>query len=314
MAPGTGGRETSLDFWYAVSSAARAVRLASLLLLCRNRRRPQGAEALAPSIRVARRRARNPGGLPAPTGSPLAATTRHPTPPGDPTRPLYRNNSAYEEVAITQGGLSHIRFLVHGVDVSGWLPLDRDDFTWNLHIDNPGLNGLADGIHDISTEVQGTARATFKPAPIFVHVTRGRAVSDLVPIMAGSVSPTLIDAGPHVQYVRAAERQPRAYPIEPEVEPFHEQPDESDTFGELMSPNAEWATTAQMWWEELPHNLPSSAPGAKLATTITTLRVVDLQDACRSRTAAADGWMAGRDRPFDNRGASRSPIPAARRH
>ena len=131
---------------------------------------------------------------------------------------LYRNNSAYEEEAITQSGLSQIRFVVHGVDVSGWLPLDRDDFTWILHIDNAGLNGLADGIHDISTEVQGTARASYQPAPIFVHVTRGRAVSDLVPIMSGSVSPTLLDAGPHVQYVRASERQWRAYPLEPEVE------------------------------------------------------------------------------------------------
>ena len=71
---------------------------------------------------------------------------------------LYLNNSGYDEVAITQSGLTQIRFLVHGVDVSGWLPLDRDDFTWLLHIDNAGLNGLADGIHDISTEVQG-ARA-----------------------------------------------------------------------------------------------------------------------------------------------------------
>ena len=180
--------------------------------------------------------------------------------------------------------------------MSGWLPLDRDDFTWTLHIDNPGLNGLADGIHDISTEVQGAARASYKPAPIFVHVTRGRAVSDLVPIMAGSVSPTLIDAGPHVQYVRAADRQWRAYPVEPEVEPFHEAPDQSDTFGELMSANAEWATTAQMWWEELPHNLPFvRALAPKLSNDDHRfLRVGDLQERLPFKDGGRGiGWMGG---------------------
>jgi hypothetical protein len=219
---------------------------------------------------------------------------------------FYLNNSSYDEVAITQSGLSQIRFLVHGVDVSGWLPLDRDDFTWNLHIDNPGLNGLADGIHDISTEVQGAARPNYKPAPIFVHVTRGRAVSDQVPIMAGSVSPSLIDAGPHVQYVRAADRQWRAYPLEPEVEPFHELPDESDTFGELMNANAEWATTAQMWWEELPHGLPFvRALAPKLANDDhRTLRVVDLQERLPFKDGGRGiGWMGGLvTGQVDNRG------------
>ncbi len=207
---------------------------------------------------------------------------------------LYLNNSGYDEVAITQSGLSQVRFLVHGVDVSGWLSLDRDDFTWTLDIDNPGLNGLTDGLHDISTEVQGAARASYKPAPIFLHVTRGRAISDLVPIMAGSVSPTLIDAGPHVQYVRATDRQWRAYPIEPEVAPFHELPDESDTFGELLSANAEWATTAQMWWEELPHNLPFvRALAPKLSNDDHRfLRVGDLQERLPFKDGGRGiGWM-----------------------
>lgn len=207
---------------------------------------------------------------------------------------LFLNNSGYEEVAITQSGLTQIRFLVHGVDVSGWLPLSQDVFTWLLHIDNPGLDGLADGLHDISTEVQGAARSSFKPAPIFLHVTRGRAVSDLVPIMAGSVSPTLIDAGPHVQYVRAADRQWRAYPVEPEVEPFHDAPHESDTFGELMSANAEWATTAQMWWEELPHNLPfARALPPKLSNDDHRfLRVGDLQERMPFKDGGRGiGWM-----------------------
>ena len=98
---------------------------------------------------------------------------------------LYTNNSAYEETPIVGSGLTQIRFLVHGVDVSGWLALDRNDFTWLLHIDNAGLDGLLDGIHDISVEVNGAARDSYMPAPIFVHITRGRSVSPDVPIMAG---------------------------------------------------------------------------------------------------------------------------------
>ena len=169
---------------------------------------------------------------------------------------LYTNNSVYEETPIVGSGLTQIRFLVHGVDVSGWLALDRNDFTWLLHIDNAGLDGLLDGIHDISVEVNGAARDSYMPAPIFVHITRGRSVSPDVPIMATSVGSMIVDAGPHVQYVRAADRQFRAYPLAPEAEPFHVPPYAANLFGELMSPNAEWSATAQMWWEELPHNLP----------------------------------------------------------
>ena len=208
---------------------------------------------------------------------------------------LYRNNSGYDEVAITASGLTQIRFLVHGVDVSGWLALDRDDFTWNLHIDNPGLNGLADGLHDISTEVQGPARDSYKPAPIFVHVTRGRAVSDLVPIMAG--------IGRRRRFSTPARTSSTCAPpiasgarirVEPEVEPFHEAPDVANTFGELMSANAEWSTTAQMWWEELPHALPFvRALAPKLSNDDHRfLRVGDLQERLPFKDGGRGiGWM-----------------------
>ena len=169
---------------------------------------------------------------------------------------LFADNSVYNETPILGSGLTQVRFLVHGVDVSGWLALASNDFTWVLHIDNAGLNGLLDGIHDISVEVNGPARNDYMPAPIFVHITRGRAVSPDVPIMGASVGSMILDAGPYVQYVRAADRHFRAYPLAPEVEPFHDPPYAANLFGELMSANAEWSTTAQMWWEELPHNLP----------------------------------------------------------
>ena len=63
-----------------------------------------------------------------------------------------------------------------------------------------------------------------------------------------------------------------------------------------MSANAEWATTAQMWWEELPHNLPFvRALAPKLSNDDhRDLRVVDLQERLPFKDGGRGiGWMGG---------------------
>ena len=89
------------------------------------------------------------------------------------------SRSAADVIAPEQSGIE-IRYTVHGIPVSEWLS-PQTPFT--LHIDNPGLDALSDGFHDISVDVRGANRERFKPHRTFLHMTRGRAVSTLVPII-----------------------------------------------------------------------------------------------------------------------------------
>ncbi len=163
---------------------------------------------------------------------------------------LLQNANYWTEIPWATSGLTRARVLVRSTPVTSWLPIDQIHGVV-VHLDAPGFDAVPDGVHDLSVEVEGPARHDYKPAPIFVHVTKGRAVSPLVPILSDYAR-----AGPHVTYVSAAERQFRGHPMDPRADAWSAPPHQADLYLERMMPNAEWEKGLQMWWEELPHNLP----------------------------------------------------------
>lgn len=163
---------------------------------------------------------------------------------------LLRNANYWDEIPWSSSALTRGRVSVRGTPITGWLPVAQLDGTV-VSIDAPGMADVPDGIHDLSVEVEGPSQQQYKPAPIFVHLTRGRAVSAQVPIISDYVR-----AGPHVVYVGATERRFRGRPADPRAQPWTDPPYAADVYLERLMPNAEWEKGIQMWWEELPHNLP----------------------------------------------------------
>lgn len=201
---------------------------------------------------------------------------------------LRANGSPWALIPFAQSGLTRARYLVHGAPVSDWLPLDQVN-NFVLQIDNAGFGAVTDGLHDVSLEVEGPRRLEYKPAPLFLHLTKGRAVSPLVPIISNNVR-----VGPHVVYVQASERQFRGYPLTSGVQPWSEPPYAADLYLERLLPNAEWDKGLQMWWEELPHGLPFVRElKAKYGNDDhRSLRVVDLQERMPFKDGPRGvGWM-----------------------
>lgn len=187
---------------------------------------------------------------------------------------LLQNANYWNEIPWASSGLTRARVLVRGVPVAGWVPIDQIDGI-AVSIDAPGFDGVPDGVHDLSVEVDGPSRRDYRPAPIFVHVTKGRPVSPLVPILSDYAR-----AGPHVTYVDAADRRFRGYPMDPRAEPWSAPPYQADLYLERMMPNAEWEKGLQMWWEELPHQLPfvRELPAKLGNDDHRNLRVLDKQE------------------------------------
>jgi hypothetical protein len=163
---------------------------------------------------------------------------------------LLQNANYYSEIPFASSGLARARVLVRAAPVTAWVPIDQIDGV-TVHVDAPGFDAVPDGVHDLSIEVDGAARRDYKPAPIFIHVTKGRPVSPLVPILSDYAR-----AGPHATYVSAADRRFRGYPMDPRAEAWSAPPHQADLFLERLMPNAEWEKGLQMWWDELPHQLP----------------------------------------------------------
>ncbi len=201
---------------------------------------------------------------------------------------LLRNGNYWDEIPFAQSGLTRGRVLVHGQPVSDWMDVAAlDGFV--LRIDAAGFDTLADGVHDLSLEVDGPRRQDFKPIPLFLHITKARTVSPQVPIMSDYAR-----AGPHVVYVTGAERQFRGYPMDGRAQPWTAPPHQADLFLERLLPNAEWEKGLQMWWEELPHNLPFVRElAAKLANDDhRSLRVEGLQERMPFKDGPRGvGWM-----------------------
>ncbi|HEX6160427.1 MAG TPA: hypothetical protein VF111_09705 [Thermoanaerobaculia bacterium] len=161
------------------------------------------------------------------------------------------SRSSAEVVDPAQSGIE-IRYTVHGVPVSDWLS-PASPFT--LRVDNPALDALSDGFHDISVEVRGANRASFKPHRAFLHMTRGRAVSTLVPII-NSVTGYNGDGGdfgPGVVYVDSRQRRLIGHPASAQVTPWTQPPHAADLYVEQLAPNGDYVAGAQMWWEDPPH-------------------------------------------------------------
>lgn len=166
---------------------------------------------------------------------------------------LFRGSrSAAETLAPADSGIE-VRYTVHGVPVSDWLA-PATNFEFTLRIDNPALDALTDGFHDISVEVRGANRANFKPHRAFLHMTRRREVSTLVPII-NSVTGYNGDGdfGPAVVYVDSRDRRMIGHPLDPSVTPWTAPPYDADLYLEQLAPNGDYVAGAQLWWEDPPH-------------------------------------------------------------
>jgi hypothetical protein len=166
---------------------------------------------------------------------------------------LFRGSrSAADTLSPAQSGIE-VRYTVHGVPVSDWLS-PQSNFEFTLRVDNPALNGLTDGFHDVSVEVRGANRMNFKPHRAFLHMTRGRAVSTLVPIINSVTGYNGSgDFGPAVVYVDSRQRRLIGHPANANVTPWSAPPYDADLYLEQLAPNGDYAAGAQLWWEDPPH-------------------------------------------------------------
>jgi hypothetical protein len=165
---------------------------------------------------------------------------------------IFRGSRSAADVVEPAASGVEIRYTVHGVPVSEWI---SPSTPFVLHIDNPALDGLADGFHDVSVEVRGPNRERFKPHRAFLHLTRGRAVSTLVPLI-NSVTGYNGDGGdfgPGVVYVDSAHRRLRGHPASPQVTAWTAPPYDADLYLEQLAPNGDYVAGAQLWWEDPPH-------------------------------------------------------------
>lgn len=167
---------------------------------------------------------------------------------------IYRGSrSAADTLTPAESGID-VRYTVHGVPVSDWLA-PATNFEFTLRVDNPALGAISDGFHDISLEVRGANRLSFKPHRAFLHMTRNEGpVSTLVPIINSVTSYNGVDDfGPAVVYVDSRQRRLNGHPVNPNVIPWAAPPYQADLYLEQLAPNGDYAAGAQLWWEDPPH-------------------------------------------------------------
>ena len=204
------------------------------------------------------------------------------------------SRSASETVTAAETGIE-LRYTVHGVPVSDWL-MPASGFSFTLRIDNPALDALDDGFHDISVEVRGANRQDFKPHRAFLHLTRERTVSTLVPLINGVTGYNGDgDFGPAVVYADSRERRMVGHPADPRVTAWTAPPYDADLYLELLAPNGSYVAGAQLWWEDPPH------PGVPFARALDpnqsqdhrTLRVESRHEKFPFRDGPRGvGWMS----------------------
>ncbi|HEX6087756.1 MAG TPA: hypothetical protein VF266_24710 [Thermoanaerobaculia bacterium] len=162
---------------------------------------------------------------------------------------VFRGSRSSSEVVSAPN--VEIRYTVHGVPVSPW---QSPNAPFTLRVDNPALNALDDGFHDVSVEVRGADRMRYKPLRAFLHLTRGRPVSTLVPVIAGVTGYNGDgDFGPAVVYVDSRQRRLTGVPANPNVTPWSAPPHAADLYLEQLAPNGDYVAGAQLWWEDPPH-------------------------------------------------------------
>lgn len=204
------------------------------------------------------------------------------------------SRSAAETLAPADSGVE-LRYTVHGVPVSDWLA-PASGFRFTLEIDNPALDALTDGFHDISVEVRGASHREFKPHRAFLHMTRGRPVSTLVPVINSVTGYNGEgDFGPGVVYVDSRQRRMVGHPANPNVTPWTTPPHATDLYLEQLAPNGSYVAGAQLWWEDPPH------PGVPFARALDPNQSQDHRslrvDAAHERFPFRDGprgvgWMS----------------------
>ena len=208
---------------------------------------------------------------------------------------LFRGSrSAADTLSPADSGID-IRYTVHEVPVSDWLP-PSSNFEFTLRIDNPALDALTDGFHDISVEVRGANRLRFKPHRAFLHITRRREVSTLVPIINSVTSYNgQGDFGPAVVYIDSRQRRMRGHPANPNVTPWTLPPHQADLYLEQLAPNGDYVAGAQMWWEDPPHpGVPfARALGPNNSQDHRSLRVSEKHEKFPFRDGPRGvGWMS----------------------
>lgn len=149
-----------------------------------------------------------------------------------------------------------LQYVVRGQAVSGWLDAP---FVFELSIDNPAFEAMADGVHDLTAVVRGPDRLDFHPLPAFIHLTRERSEGNpygydtSVPIMNRVQEAPGVhndwSFGPGITYVDPSERNFVGYPVNPEGTPWSTPPLETDLYQELMAPHSELFGAVQMWWD-----------------------------------------------------------------
>jgi hypothetical protein len=156
-----------------------------------------------------------------------------------------------------------IRYTVRGVAVSPWLD---PPYEFVLAFDNPALNLVPDGIHDLSVEIQALegdpgpsgskpvqpVRANFRPYPMFLHIGGRGTASTFVPVINQNEQDNLVESSnADGNYLNAAILVPRAHPASPSVTPWTGAPPYvEDLYQEPMQPHSREFTGAQMLWEE----------------------------------------------------------------
>jgi hypothetical protein len=151
-----------------------------------------------------------------------------------------------------------LRYVIHGVPVSDWL---QPPFRHSLAIDHPALAQLQDGVHDLSIEVQGSARDQYKPIRAFLHLTRDKTQGEpfgfnqLVPAITDHPNESNTDPhfGPGLFYLNPSAKRWIGYPVEPNLVPWHNPLDQEDLYLELMAPHSELFHGVQMWWDHPAH-------------------------------------------------------------
>ena len=166
---------------------------------------------------------------------------------------IFRGSRSAADTITPAGSGIELRYTVHGIPVSDWLA-PSSGFTFTLRVDNPALDTLADGFHDISVEVRGANHRDFKPHRAFLHITRGRPVSTLVPIINSVTGYNGEgDFGPAIVYADSRQRRMSGHPANPKVSPWTSPPHEADLYLEQLAPNGSYVAGAQLWWEDPPH-------------------------------------------------------------
>lgn len=98
-----------------------------------------------------------------------------------------------------------VRYTAQDIPISPWLT--PATWTFTLTLSNAGLAWVKDGVLDLSLQVIGTTRMSYKPWPAFLHLKRGQTLSPLVPVMVGDNLNSMANRVPVVTRVARSERE-----------------------------------------------------------------------------------------------------------